>query len=78
MGIVWGVKLGVLKDSESIETMYLSLKSLIGGIMITPSLIFVLKLGLLQFLYTILFSDYTCLYTLNTIPLTAGGYKTGM
>ena len=46
--------------------------------MITPSLIFVLKLGLLQFLYTILFSDYTCLYTLNTIPLTAGGYKTGM
>ena len=46
LGNVWGVKLGVLKDSESTGTMYLSLKSLIGWKMITPSLMYLVKLGL--------------------------------
>ena len=47
------VKLGVLNDSELIGTMYLSLKSLIGWIMTTPTLYFDSKLGLFQFLYMI-------------------------
>ena len=70
LGNVLGVKLGILKDSELIGTMYLSLKSLVGWIMTIPTLIVLFKIRLvsisLQFLYKIICRLH--MFIIHSIP----------
>ena len=69
-----------LNDSELIGTMYLSLKSLIGWIMTTPTLIVLFKIRLvsisLQFIDKNNLQTPHVYNTLNTIPIAAGGSRT--
>ena len=57
LGNVWGVKLGVLNDSELIATIYLSLKSLFGWILTTFTRIFWVKIRLFFNVFRILISN---------------------